>query len=104
MMTSDDLAFLSAFEECTLGKACWSHDAHVRMAWLKLERHGSLEGALAAIREGIQRYNDSQGGTGYHETVTTAFTHVIAYRRLLASERDQTWQSFQAAHPDLFEK
>lgn len=91
--------FLEAFETCRLEKAGWTHAAHVRMAWLYQERLG-LEAALAKVIEGIRRYNGSQGNvTGYHETITQAFFHLVAYRRLCTP--GVSWAEFSATHADL---
>lgn len=77
-MTDED--FLAAFEGCTIPKADWTHEAHVRMAWLYLSRL-PLPAALQKARSGIARYNRSLGNTtGYHDTVTVAAVRVIASR------------------------
>jgi len=74
-----DAEFLAAFEACTIPKADWTHEAHVRMAWLYLTSR-PFPDALQRIRTGIRRYNDSLGGTGYHDTITVALTRLIASR------------------------
>jgi hypothetical protein len=38
-----DEEFLRAFEECRIPKAFWTHEAHVRMAWLYLRRNGRTD-------------------------------------------------------------
>ena len=62
-----DADFLAAFEACTIPRADWTHEAHVRMAWLYLTRLPFAD-ALHRVRAGIRRYNDSLGGTGYHDS------------------------------------
>ena len=75
-----DSGLLAAFESCTLPKAEWTHEAHVRTAWIYLTTR-SFDDALAALRNGILQYNRSLGNTtGYHDTVTVAFTRIIAAR------------------------
>jgi hypothetical protein len=78
-----DSEFLEAFECCTLTREQWTHDAHVRVAWLYL---GLLpyEYAVQAIRSGIQRLNERvlKKDMAYHETIT------VAYARLIASVRN----------------
>jgi hypothetical protein len=72
---------LQAFETCTLPYASWTHTAHLSVAAMLVLRHG--DGALDAIRKGIQRLNASFGiemtpTGGYHESITVAWTRLIA--------------------------
>jgi hypothetical protein len=70
-------AFVSSFEDCSLPRSEWTHGKHLVMALWYLRRHPKHE-ATRRIREGIRRYNLSQGNlTGYHETVTLAWIEVI---------------------------
>lgn len=96
-MTDDD--FLTAFETCTIPRADWTHEAHVRMAWLYLSRL-PFPVALQNARTGIARYNRSLGNTtGYHDTVTAAAVHVIA-ARMAAGE---PYPAFLARNRDLID-
>lgn len=93
-----DAEFLAAFEACTIPRADWTHEAHVRMAWLYLSGW-PFPDALQHIRTGIQRYNNSLGGTGYHDTITVAFA------RLIASRLDgDGYAEFKLANPDLLDR
>lgn len=71
----------AAFIACTLPKAEWTHEAHLRVGlWHRL--HLPAEAALDALRERISRYNVSQGGVntdtdGYHETITRLYVILI---------------------------
>lgn len=100
-VTDADRDFLEAFETTALAKACWSHEAHVRMAWLVLEREGSYPRAEACIRAAIQRFNASVGSGGYHETTTVAFTRLVHHRKQQGLE-GETFEAFRDRHPDLF--
>ena len=94
-----DAEFLAAFEACTIPRADWTHEAHVRMAWLYLSRL-PFPSALQNARTGIARYNRSLGNTsGYHDTVTVAAVRVIASRRT----DEETYAEFRARNGDLFE-
>jgi hypothetical protein len=74
----DDIpGLIRLFEECTLPKAQWTHIAHLTVAHHYLW-HYSLEEATQRIRNGIQRYNSSQGNpTAYHETITLAWIAIL---------------------------
>jgi hypothetical protein len=93
-----DAEFLAAFEACTIPRPDWTHEAHVRMAWLYLTSH-PFPDALQQIRTGIQRYNNSLGGTGYHDTITVAFARLIASRLF-----DGGYEAFKEANPDLMDR
>lgn len=101
-VNDDDREFLSAFEECRLDKDCWSHSAHIRMAWLQIEKLG-YDRAVDQIRESIRRYNGAVGSPGYNETVTVAFSQLIQYRRL-AGDPCPMWREFLETNGDLLSK
>jgi hypothetical protein len=102
-ITADDEEFLRNFEDCSLSGKCWTHAAHIRMAWLQLERSSSFEEALEKIRAGIKKFNSSQNSIGYHETITVAFAHLINHRRQTNSAR-LTCQQFMELNADLLSK
>lgn len=69
---------IAAFENCTLPKASWTHLAHLTVAHHYLWHHSRGE-ATRRMRNGIQRYNLSQGNpTAYHETITLAWITILA--------------------------
>ena len=97
-MTDDE--FLAAFEGCTFTRAQWTHEAHVRMAWLYLNRW-PVATALERVRAGIQRLNAKIGSPdGYHETITVACVRVIA-SRLAPGEG---YVEFRKRNPDLLDR
>lgn len=78
---SDPLLW-SAFQARTLPGDQWTHQAHLRMAWMYLQRH-PIDEAHILMRVGIILLNASHGLTetpqrGYHETVTRAYLAIIA--------------------------
>lgn len=97
-MTDDE--FLDAFEAAVIPRPDWTHDAHVRMAWLYLNRYPAAD-ALERVRNGIQKLNVRNGVLeGYHETITVAFVRVISARLLHA----EPYESFRARNPDLYDR
>ena len=77
-----DADLLSQFEACTLPGDLWTHRAHVRVAYLYLSSC-PFEDAIGKLRVGIKRYNASRGveesaTSGYNETTTIAFAHIVA--------------------------
>jgi hypothetical protein len=81
-MTSDEVARLVArFEDGTLPKAEWTHQAHLAVALWYASRL-PFEEALVVVREGIRRVNAAHGVAttptgGYHETITRFYIRVI---------------------------
>jgi hypothetical protein len=115
---SDD-EFLRAFEGCQLDRKDWTHESHVRMAWLYLMRIESDMDVFDHVRSGIKKLNaeftyrqqlsgvrlpakapDPRGLDGYHETITIAFVTVIAAR--IKSGED--FAAFRDRNPDLFDR
>jgi hypothetical protein len=95
----DDDEFITRFENCSIPREQWSHEAHLRMAWIYLTRH-PMEQAVDKICSGIRRYNMAVTGSTdqYHHTVTVAFSRLVAAR--LAPAR--CYADFMAANPDLY--
>ncbi len=102
-MTDDE--FLDAFEAASLTRAGWTHEAHVRMAWLYCRREPTLEAALARMRSGIPCLNAALGTAPhlYHDTVTCAFGTAV-HRRATQAGAPETWTTFRNTHPELFDK
>ncbi|HJZ58698.1 MAG TPA: hypothetical protein VKE74_27395 [Gemmataceae bacterium] len=110
-MTDDE--FLAAFEAAAIARTDWTHEAHVRMAWLYLTRLPFVA-ALEKVRAGIRKLNaafaaaanpqckpaETENPPGYHDTITVAFVRVIASR--LAPGED--YAAFRDRHPDLFDR
>ena len=93
-MTDDE--FLEAFALGRLARWEWTHEAHVRMAYLLFARFGAEE-APEKIKAGIQNYNALRGNPmGYHETTTVAFCKLVASRLPCAD-----WPTFREANRDL---
>lgn len=105
MIAMDDTTLLARFEAAAIPRPEWTHRAHLRMAFLYLRAHPFGE-ALARIRTGIQKLNAANGvHDGYHETVTVAFTTIIAERLSRADAASlATSDAFVEAHTDLFTK
>src|SRR5437868_4847216 len=79
-MTDDE--HLRCFADLTLPFAEWTHRAHVKVAFTYLRRHPFNE-ALDRMRAGVKAYNARNGvpegpTSGYNETTTHAFMHLIA--------------------------
>lgn len=79
-------SLIHAFQECSLPRSMWTHEAHLTVALWYLF-YDKEQAAINALRNGIKRYNSAQGiettkDGGYHETLTLFWVRII--RRYLA--------------------
>ena len=104
---SDDDVFIQQFESCTFPFDQWHHRAHVKLAYLYAVRFGH---AIAAgkLRAGIRAYNTANHvpdllTSGYHETMTMAWLHIIHATIQVYGPR-ATADEFFDFHPQLGQK
>ena len=104
-MTDDQL--IDAFEKRTLPFEQWTHRAHVKVAVTYLRRH-PFDEALQLMRAGIKAYNAHNAvpegpSSGYNETTTVAFAHLIAATLAAYGQTHPTptADDFCDAHPQL---
>ena len=81
MSRRDVPGLVARFEDLTLPKAEWTHQAHLTVALWYASRL-PWEAALAKVRDGILRLNAAHGvpttpTRGYHETITRFYLRVI---------------------------
>jgi outer membrane protein assembly factor BamD (BamD/ComL family) len=107
-MTDTDL--LTQFESLTLPFTEWTHRAHVKVAYLYLKQY-PFEEALTHLRTAIQRYNAhnhvrESPTSGYNETTTHAFLHLIAatMRAYAESHPCDSADAFCDTHPQLMSR
>lgn len=77
----NDDEHLQRFEDHTLPIELWNHRAHLKVAYLYLQRF-SFEETLSRLQTGIRAYNAAKGikdtpTGGYHETMTQAWLHLV---------------------------
>lgn len=83
----NDEEFLNRLAECTLDPSIFSHEAHLRLAWLKLNT--SAEEALVEVPKIIQNYTAHLGAEDkYHHTVTLAAVKVVEHFKALTASND----------------
>ncbi len=80
--SDDDLrAVLDAFRAGSLPRSAWNHRAHLTAA-LSFARALPTDEALRRMRDAILRFNDAAGivstpDSGFHETLTVFYMHVV---------------------------
>ncbi|MGB5962607.1 MAG: hypothetical protein WBG73_18355 [Coleofasciculaceae cyanobacterium] len=82
---------IKAFENCTLPRDEWTHQAHLIVALWYLTHSSQLE-AIKGIRERIQNYNNAIGikttkDSGYHETITLFWINIVC-QYLIVEEKN----------------
>ena len=104
-MLDDEL--INQFESCTLPFDQWTHRAHIKVAYLYV-RDYPLDEAIKKMRCGIKAFNATNKvpegpTTGYNETTTVAFMHLIAAVNTAYSSTFPTpdADSFCDTHPQL---
>lgn len=103
----DDATLWAAFSERTLRDDEWTHRAHLRVAWMHLERWPDVDEAHLRCRIGIVRLNAAHGleetpQRGYHETLTRVWLELV--RRARSTEKTGDSEAFLAHHPHLLER
>ena len=101
-----------AFLACTLPKAEWTHEAHLKVGLWHCLRYSADE-SLNLLRERISKYNISTGvqnteSSGYHETITRFyvwqigyFLHETAHNRSIDALADELIQRYgEVAFPE----
>lgn len=103
----NDEEHLRRFEDHSLPQEEWNHRAHLKVAYLYLNRFSQPE-ALERLRVGIQAYNAAQGiqdtpTGGYHETMTQVWLQFLhsALRQFGPAE---SADAFFEAQPQLCDK
>ena len=68
----DDQQFEHEFQNATLEPELFTHEAHLRLAWIHISRYG-LSNAIANITTQLKQYVNRLGAADkYNETVTIA--------------------------------
>jgi hypothetical protein len=98
-MTDDEL--VAAFEACTLAGDEFHHSAHLRVAWVYLQRH-PLPQAANRFCDRLERYARSLGAPGKYDSVLTRQWLLRISECLLRNGEALTFDDFRARHPGLF--
>jgi hypothetical protein len=87
-----DEAFAAAFADCSLPPALFSHEAHLRLAWIHIRNLG-LEAAIDRVCTEIVRYVAHLGAADkYDEALTIAAVRVV--HRFWENEKELPFEDF----------
>ena len=89
-----DAVFEKQFENCELNPAIFSHEAHLRLAWIHIKKYG-LEKAIENICCQLLEYVDVVGARDkYNQTLTIAAIRAI-YHFMNTSGSDNFYDFIQ---------
>lgn len=78
LVLSDD-QFEQKFKDLSLDPKLFSHEAHLRLAFIHLKKYG-LEKAVENISDQIKSFDAHHGdGTKYHHTITVAAVQIMEH-------------------------
>lgn len=94
-----DSEFSEQFSSCSLPPDLFTHEAHIRLAWINIREH-RIDGAIDKTREQIQNFVRHVGAEDkYHETITVAGVRVVYH--FFLRDPDLDFQEFIAKHRRL---
>jgi len=95
-----DIEFARQFENLNLNPEWFSHEAHLRLAWVYSYIY-DIEKAINKYRSGIRSFDAKYGdGTKYHETITIFMLNLIYSRE--KESISVTFDQFRKKNQDLF--
>ena len=94
-----DSQFEKEFNSCRISPADFTHEAHLRLAWINIRKYG-IEQAELNIQNGLKNYVEFVGAKDkYNATLTIAATKAV-YHFMLRSDSDN-FKDFLIEFPKL---
>ncbi len=85
-LTDDE--FVKSFADCSLEPSWFSHEGHLRLAWVSIDQHG-LDKAVEMVCEQILRFDQVHDkGEKFNKTVTVACVKAVNHFMNRSSTRD----------------
>jgi hypothetical protein len=87
------------FADGTLDQKLFSHEAHLRLAWIHIGKNG-IHQAIITIRQQLQDFAERLGAKDkYNETVTIAALHAVHH--FMQRSKTDNFKDFIAENPRL---
>ena len=81
----NDNDFESKFSDCSLNPALFNHEAHIRLAWIHINKYG-IDQAINNVCTQIKLFDVTHGdGAKFHKTLTVASVRTV-YHFFLKSQ------------------
>jgi hypothetical protein len=94
-----DLQFEQQFADCKIDPALFSHEAHLRLAWIHIDKYG-IDTAVTNICAQLKSFVQFLGvPEKYNETVTVAAIRAVYHFKLKSST--DNFHDFIAENPRL---
>jgi len=94
-----DLEFKKRFADCSLDPSLFSHEAHLRLAWIVIDDLG-LESAEETIQNQLQSFVKNLGATDkYHTTITIVAMKAVFH--FMQRSRTDNFKDFIIENPKL---
>ena len=97
--TLTDVSFEQQFETSTLNPDIFSHEAHLRLAYIHIKKYG-INTALINIPQQLKAYVTAIGAEAkYNHTLTIAAIHAVAH--FIKKSSSHNFQDFIVEFPQL---
>ena len=94
-----DLEFAKQFKDCILDPALFSHEAHLRLAWIHITKHG-LNQAIKNVCDQIVAFTHSLGAsTKFNKTLTVAAVKIVYH--FIQKSKSDNFQDFMVEFPRM---
>lgn len=94
-----DTEFEKQFADTTLPPTLFSHEAHLRLAWIHIRKYGKAQ-AIEQICEQIKRFDQTHGdGTVFNRTVSVAAVEAVAH--FITKSKAEDFPTFIESFPRL---
>ena len=94
-----DSAFLQQFQQCTLAPALFTHEAHLRLAWLYIRSYGALLASEILCNHIQQFATHNEAPNKFNRTLTVAATKAVYHFMLKSTSK--TFDGFRMEFPQL---
>lgn len=94
-----DREFENQFKNCELDASVFSHEAHLRIAWIYIQKYG-IEKAISKIQEELKSFVAYLGAQDKYNTTLTIAAIKAVYHFILKSQSDN-FKNFIVEFPRL---
>ena len=97
----NDDTFEKQFEDCSFPPNLFSHEAHLRLAYIHIQKYG-LDQAIENLCAQIKRYDQFHDkGTKFHVTITVASAKIVHH--FIKKHKPESFHKLKKLVPDLAE-
>jgi N-formylglutamate deformylase len=94
-----DVEFEAQLANCTLSPSLFNHEAHLRLAWIHLQKH-KVEKAIEGVNKQILNYVDHLGVKDkFNKTLTIAAIRVVNH--FMGKSKSDSFVDFMLEFPRL---